>query len=169
MPDPLATEQILTGRVRLHRHAIGRAAGQLGRKSKGAVGTDTKIVTAVVLQHHRPGQPRNRATHREGGTVRAGDGHVGDVGGGDGARAVGNRAGLTGRVGLHRHAVGRAAGQRGSEGERAVCADAEIVTTVILQHHRPRQPRNGAADRISGPAGGGPARPVVDLPGADRT
>ena len=78
---------------------------------------------------------------------RAGDRHVGDVGRADGAGPAGDRAGLPGRVGHHRHAVGRAAGQRGREGERPVRGHAEVVAAVVLQHHRPGQPGHRPADR----------------------
>ena len=67
----------------------------------------------------------------------------------DRARTAGDRAGLAGRTGLHCHVVRRASGQGSSERERAVTADAEVVTTVILQHHRPGKPRNSAPDRVT--------------------
>ena len=82
----------------------------------------------------------------------AGDRDVGDARGPDGAGTVGHRAGLPGRVGLHRHAVGRARGEAGAEGERAAGADAEVIAAVILQHDRAGQPRDRTADRVGAAA-----------------
>ena len=43
---------------------------------------------------------------------------------------------------------GRAVGQRGGERERPVRAHAQVIPAVILQHHRPGQPRDRPADRV---------------------
>ena len=147
VPEPLETVQVWPVGLVLHRDAVGGAGGQRGGEGEGAVGAEAEVVTAVVLQHHGAGQPGNGPADRIGGTVRAGDGHVGDVGGGYGAGAAGDGAGLAGRVGYDRDAVGGAAGQRGGEGEGAVGGDAEVVTAVVLQHHGAGQPGNGPADR----------------------
>ena len=47
-----------------HRHAVRRAAGQRGRERERPVGGHAEVVAAVILQHHRPGQPRHRPAHR---------------------------------------------------------------------------------------------------------
>ena len=119
VPEPFATEQVCPAGLVFTVTAYAAPPASAVANVNAAVGGDAQVVTAVVLQHHRPRQPRHspadRSTWR---SLRAGDGHVGDVGRADRARAVGNRAGLPGRVGLHRHGVGRPAGQRGRERER---------------------------------------------------
>ena len=41
-----------------------------------------------------------------------------------------------------------AVGQLRGEGERAVRAHAQVITAVVLQHHRPREARDGPAHRV---------------------
>ena len=85
---------------------------------------------------------------------------------------VRDRADLARWIGRDRHVVGRAIGQQRGERERAVGADAQVVAAVVLQDHRARQPRNGAADRVACPRTSPPdqlpavAAPLAMMPGA---
>ena len=80
--------------------------------------------------------------------VGAGDGDVRDVGGGDRAGAVRDAAALAARVRLDGDVVGGAVGELGREGEGAVGGQGQVVAAVVLQHDRPGEPGDAAADRV---------------------
>src|SRR4029077_13722225 len=114
-----------------------------------------EVVGTVVLQYDTSGQTAHGPAHAAG-RRGAGDGDVGDGGGADRAAAVGDRAGLAGRVGLDRDGVAGAVLQPGGEREGTVRRPGEVVGTVG-QHERARQATHGAAD--------GEGRRVRGVPG----
>ena len=138
--------------VGLDGDVVGGALGQGGAEGEGAVGAGAQVVAGVVLEDRGAGEPGDGAPDRVGGHDRghAGDRDVGDVGRGDGARGVRDRADLPRRVGLDGDVVGGALGQGGAEGEGAVGAGAQVVAGVVLEDRGAGEPGDGAPDRVGG-------------------
>ena len=130
-PDPLAPGQLRRGDLDLGVLITGecRLAVRMSPVVAPTVPItaweEIAIAPSEIAVQFAPSPPSARLKSSEAdvaGVSRAGDRDVGDVGRGHRARPGRHRAGLPGRVGLHRHAVGRAAGQRGRERERPVRA-----------------------------------------------
>ena len=84
--------------------------------------------------------PRPARVASSTGLGGAGDGHVGHVGGPDGARAVGDGAGLATGVAGHRDVVGVTGGQQGGGGKVAGGREGEVVTGIVLEDDLPLRP-----------------------------
>ena len=79
---------------------------------------------------------------------RAGDRNPGHVRRRDRPRPIRNHTRLPRRSALHRHAVGRTIRQPRRKRKRAVPGHTQIITAVVPQHQRPRQPRHTPTNRI---------------------
>src|ERR1039458_4439148 len=84
-----------------------------------------------------------RLSTRSGSTYNVRDIRAG------GSAAIRNRAGLVGRLRLNRDVISATTGDGCGELEPAGCADRQVVAAIVLQHHRARESRDHATDRVS--------------------
>src|SRR6185312_6027286 len=128
-------------------------AGYRQGKFEGPVGREGQIVTAVVLEHDRSGDPGDRTADRVRRAVVDGthDADVGDVSAAGGALAVEHRAVLVGldRRSQDRNAVLGTARYGGWKYERAVRRNGHRVRAVLQHQPRPGQTDDDASDRIA--------------------
>src|SRR6185437_12074787 len=130
---------------------IGPSGRHRGGERERAVLRDGEIVAAIVRQDEsraretrdrpadRHARARARARDRNGSDIRACS-----------ATPARHRAGLTGRLREDGNGVSGARIYLGRKGERAILGNTEIVTTVVLKDHRPREPADGAPDGVLG-------------------